>query len=155
MVPVVIGTTAIRTGTPVIGGVDVGTTVNFLFALRCLAPRRRGILTLDKSMRTILLGLCALTVFAGLTQKTAAQTVTLTLDPLTVDADWVWSDEYQCWLWNGPKFQGDYQGHSFFKEHFLNHQFFNFFEDTPAILWLPVPNIQLNAIAGVSPLPSP
>ncbi len=31
-VPVVIGTTAIRTGTPVIGGVDVGTTVNFLFA---------------------------------------------------------------------------------------------------------------------------
>src|ERR1700722_20263095 len=101
-------------------------------------------------MRTILLGLCVLTLFAGLTQKTAAQTVTMTLGPPTVDADWVWSDEYQCWLWNGPEFQGDYQGHSFFKEHFLNHQFFNFFEGTPASFWLPLPSIQLNAIAGGS-----
>jgi hypothetical protein len=106
-------------------------------------------------MRTILLGLCALTLFAGLTQKTAAQTVTMTLGSPTVDADWVWSDEYQCWLWNGPKFQGDYQGHSFFKEYFLNHQFFNFFENTPASLWLPVPDILVDAIAGESPLPSP
>jgi len=106
-------------------------------------------------MRTILIGLCALGLFAGLASKTAAQTVTMRLGPPTVDSDWVWSDEYQCWLWNGPKFQGDYQGHSFFKEHFLNHQFFNFFENTPAILWLPTPNIQLNAIAGESPLRSP
>jgi hypothetical protein len=106
-------------------------------------------------MRTILLGLCALTVFAGVPQNTAAQTVTMTLCPPTVDADWVWSDEYQCWLWNGPEFQGDYQGHSFFKEHFLNHQFFNFFENTPAVLWLPMPDIQQNAIAGESPVPSP
>jgi hypothetical protein len=106
-------------------------------------------------MRTILLGLCALTLFAGLTPKTAAQTVTTTLGAPTVDSDWVWSDEYQCWLWNGPQFQGDYEGRSFFKEYFLNHQFFNFFENTPAILWLPMPNIQLNAIAGESALPSP
>jgi hypothetical protein len=101
-------------------------------------------------MRTILIGLCALGLFAGLPSKTAAQTVTMTLGPSTVDSDWVWSDEYQCWLWNGPKFQGDYHGHWFFKEHFLNHRFFNFFENTPASLWLPMPNIQLNAIAGES-----
>ena len=25
----------------------------------------------------------------------------------------VWSDEYQCWIWNGPEFQGDYQGHPY------------------------------------------
>ena len=146
----VTGTTPIHTGTPVIGGVHIGTTVNFVFALRRLAPRRREILSLDKSMRTILLGLCALTLFAGLTQKTAAQTVTAALGPPTVDADWVWSDEYQCWLWNGPEFQGDYQGHSFFKEHFLNHEFFNFFDNTPAAFWLPLPSIQLNGIAGES-----
>jgi hypothetical protein len=106
-------------------------------------------------MRTILIGLCALGLFAGLTSKTAAQTVPMTLGPLTVDWDWVWGDEYQCWVWNGPQFLGDYQGHSFFKEYFLNHQLFNFFENAPAILWLPVPNNQLNAIAGESPLPSP
>ena len=106
-------------------------------------------------MRTILLGLCAITLFAGLTPKTAAQTLTTTLGAPPVDLDWVWSDEYQCWLWNGPQFQGDYEGHSFFKEYFLNHQFFNFFENTPAILGSPMPNIQLNAIAGESPLPSP
>src|ERR1700686_4303677 len=22
-------------------------------------------------------------------------------------------DEYQCWIWNGPEFQGDYQGHPY------------------------------------------
>jgi hypothetical protein len=110
---------------------------------------------LNKFMRTILLGLCALALFAGLTPKTAAQAVTTTLGAPTVDLNWVWSDEYQCWVWNGPQFQGDYEGHSFFKEHFLNHQFFNFFENTPPILWFSMPNIQLNAIAGESPLPSP
>lgn len=118
-------------------------------------PRGREILTLNKFMRTILLGLCALTLFAGLASKTEAQNVTTTLSPLTVDSDWVWSDGYQCWLWNGPQFQGDYKGHSFLKEYFLNHQFFNLFENTPAILWLPVPDIQVNAIAGESPLPTP
>jgi hypothetical protein len=106
-------------------------------------------------MRTILLGLCALTLFAGLTPKTAAQTVTTTLDAPTLELDWVWSDEDQCWVWNGPQFEGDYEGHSFFKEYFLNHQFFNFFENTPAILRLPNPNLQLNDFAGESPLPSP
>jgi hypothetical protein len=151
---VVTGITPIHTGTPVIIGVDVGTTVN-LFSRSGAWRAGDGILKLDKSMRTILLGLCALALLAGLTQKTAAQTVTMTLGPAAVDADWVWSDEYQCWLWSGPEFQGDYQGHSFFKEHFLNHQFFNFFENTPASLWLPIPNIQLNAIAGESSVPAP
>jgi hypothetical protein len=106
-----------------------------------------GALTLNKFMRTLLIGFCALGLFTGLAPKTAAQTTTTTLAAPTADLDWVWSDEYQCWVWNGPKFHGDYQGHSFFKEHFLNHQFFNFFENTPAILWWPMPTIQLKGIA--------
>src|SRR5260370_12156112 len=48
---------------------------------------------LNKFMRTILLGLCALTLFAGLTPKTAAQTVTTTLGAPTVDLDLVCSDD--------------------------------------------------------------
>jgi hypothetical protein len=96
----------------------------------------------------LMLGTAVLGVFPGLTPKTAAQTSTTTLAAPTVDLDWVWSDQYQCWVWHGPEFHGDYQGRSFFKEHFRNHQFFNFFENTPAILWLPMPTIQLKGIAG-------
>ena len=108
-------------------------------------------------MKRILIGLCALSLFTGLAlaPQAAAQSITIMVGPATDDSYWFWSDEYQCWVWNGPQFQGDYEGHSFFKEYFLNHQFFNFFEITPAILWFPMPNIQLNAIAGESPLPSP
>jgi hypothetical protein len=91
-------------------------------------------------MKTILISLCALSVFAGLTSKTLAQPVRITLRPATSDSYWTWSDQYQCWVWSGPEFQGDYQGHSFFKEHFLNHQFFNFFENTPAIFSDPTPS---------------
>ena len=91
-------------------------------------------------MKTILISLCALSLFAGLTSKTLAQPVRITLRPATSDSYWTWSDQHQCWVWSGPEFQGDYQGHSFFKEHFLNHQFFNFFENTPAILSDPTPS---------------
>jgi hypothetical protein len=24
-----------------------------------------------------------------------------------------WNDEYQCWIWTGPEFQGDYLGHPY------------------------------------------
>ena len=91
-------------------------------------------------MKTILISLCVLGIFAGLTSKTLAQTVRTTLGPVTNDSDWIWSDQYQCWIWSGPEFQGDYQGHSFFKEHFLNHQFLNFFDNTPAIFSDPTPS---------------
>jgi hypothetical protein len=64
-------------------------------------------------MKTVLIGLCALGLFAGLIPKTTAQTVTITVGPATDDSYWVWSDEYQCWVWNGPEFQGDYQGHPY------------------------------------------
>ena len=49
-VPVVTGTTPIRTGTPVIGGVDVGTTVNLFSRSGALRPGRE-ILTFNKFMR--------------------------------------------------------------------------------------------------------
>ena len=62
-------------------------------------------------MKTVLIGLCALGLFAGLIPRTAAQNVTITVGPATDDSYWVWSDEYQCWVWNGSEFQGDYQGH--------------------------------------------
>src|ERR1700749_1958634 len=91
-------------------------------------------------MKTILIGLCALSIFAGLASKTLAQPVRITLGPAMNDSYWIWSDQYQCWIWSGPEFPGDYQGHSFFKEHFLNHQFFNFFENTPAIFSDPPPS---------------
>jgi hypothetical protein len=64
-------------------------------------------------MKTILIGLCALSLFGGLTSKTAAQTVTIVITPATNDSYWVWNDEYQCWVWNGPEFQGYYQGHPY------------------------------------------
>jgi hypothetical protein len=85
-------------------------------------------------MKTILISVCALSLFVGLTSRTVAQVVTTTLGLAMNDSYWLWSDQYQCWVWSGPEFQGDYQGHSFFKEHFVNHQLFNFFENTPGIL---------------------
>jgi len=67
-------------------------------------------------MKRILIGICALSLFAGLAlaPKAAAQSVTVTLvGPETDDSYWVWSDEYRCWVWNGPEFQGDYEGHPY------------------------------------------
>jgi hypothetical protein len=64
-------------------------------------------------MKKILIGLCALSLCAGLVPKISAQTITITTGPATDDSYWIWSDEYQVWLWNGPEFQGDYQGHPY------------------------------------------
>jgi hypothetical protein len=64
-------------------------------------------------MKKILIGLCALSLCAGLAPKISAQTVTITVDPATDDSYWVWNDEYQCWIWNGAEFQGDYEGHPY------------------------------------------
>jgi hypothetical protein len=64
-------------------------------------------------MKAVLIGLCALGLFAGSTPKAAAQTITITVGPATDDSYWVWNDEYQCWVWNGPEFQGDYEGHPY------------------------------------------
>ena len=64
-------------------------------------------------MKKFLIGLCALSLSAGLVSKISAQTVTITVGPTTDDSYWIWNDEYQIWLWNGPEFQGDYQGHPY------------------------------------------
>src|ERR1700719_2874299 len=64
-------------------------------------------------MKKILIGLCALSLGAGLVPKISAQTITITVGPATDDSYWIWHDEYQVWLWNGPEFRGDYQGHSY------------------------------------------
>jgi hypothetical protein len=64
-------------------------------------------------MKKILLGLCAFSLCAGLVPKISAQTVTITVGPATDDTYWVWNDEYQVWVWNGPEFQGDYEGHPY------------------------------------------
>ena len=40
-------------------------------------------------MRTILIGMCALGLFAGLASKTTAQTVTMTIGPPTAGSGWV------------------------------------------------------------------
>jgi hypothetical protein len=64
-------------------------------------------------MKKILIGLCALSLCAGLAPKMSAQTVTITVGPEADDSYWVWNDEYQCWIWNGPEFQGDYEGHPY------------------------------------------
>jgi hypothetical protein len=67
----------------------------------------------SKIMKKILIGLCALGVGAGLVPKISAQTITITVGPATDDSYWVWNDRYQVWVWNGPEFQGDYQGHPY------------------------------------------
>jgi hypothetical protein len=61
-------------------------------------------------MKTVLIGLCSLGLSAGLISKTAA---TIRLSPATDISYWVWSGDYQCWIWNGPEFEGDYQGHPY------------------------------------------
>src|SRR5580700_10929433 len=73
-------------------------------------------------MKKILIGLCAFGLFASLSPKTAAQTVTITVGPATDDSYWVWNDEYQCWIWNGPEFQGDYEGHPYSYWHGRHHE---------------------------------
>ena len=69
----------------------------------------------SKVMKRVLIGLCALSLLTGLAfaPKVAAQSITITVGPATDDSYWVWNDEYQCWIWNGPEFQGDYQGHPY------------------------------------------
>src|SRR5271166_4043127 len=63
-------------------------------------------------MKMLFVGLCALSLCAGFAPKTAAQSVTITMGPVD-DSYWVWNEEYQCWIWNGPEFQGDYEGHPY------------------------------------------
>jgi hypothetical protein len=64
-------------------------------------------------MKKILIGLCALSLCAGLAPRILAQNITITVGPSTDDSYWIWNDEYQCWVWNGPEFQGDYEGHPY------------------------------------------
>jgi hypothetical protein len=66
-------------------------------------------------MKRMLSALCALSLFYGLplAPRAAAQTITITVGPATDDSYWVWNEEYQCWLWNGPEFPGDYHGHPY------------------------------------------
>src|ERR1700722_15944476 len=75
-------------------------------------------------MKRVLIGLCALSLFTGLAfaPKVAAQSITITVGPATDDSYWVWSDEYQCWIWNGPEFQGDYRGHPYSYWHGRHHE---------------------------------
>ncbi len=75
-------------------------------------------------MKRILIGLCALSLFTGLAlaPKAAAQSVTITVGPDTDDSYWVWNDEYQCWVWTGPEFQGDYEGHPYSYWHGRHHE---------------------------------
>lgn len=47
-----------------------------------------------------------------------AQSVTIQAGPQEVvpfdtPSYWVWSNEYQCWIWVGPRFHGDYEGHDY------------------------------------------
>src|SRR6202790_1676231 len=78
----------------------------------------------SKLMKRALIGLCALSLFSGLAfaPKVAAQSITITVGPETDDSYWVWNDEYQCWVWTGPEFQGDYQGHPYSYWHGRHHE---------------------------------
>ena len=75
-------------------------------------------------MKRVLIGLCALNLLTGLAfaPKVEAQSITITVGPATDDSYWVWNDEYQCWIWNGPEFQGDYQGHPYSYWHGRHHE---------------------------------
>jgi hypothetical protein len=69
-------------------------------------------------MKTILIGLGALSLFLGFAPTTQAQSITITTGPMEVSPDtndsyWVWNDEYQCWVWTGPEFRGDWHGHPY------------------------------------------
>ena len=65
------------------------------------------------TMKRILIGFCALSLCAGLVPKISAQTITITVGPAADNSYWIWNDEYQVWVWNGPEFQGDYEGHPY------------------------------------------
>ena len=58
----------------------------------------------------------------GLEPAFRVQTVTITVGPATDDSYRVWNDEYQCWIWNGPEFQGDYEGHPYSYWHGRHHE---------------------------------
>ena len=66
-------------------------------------------------MKKILVVFCTLSFLAGLalTPRAAAQTISIVAGPTTDDSYWIWNDKYQVWLWNGPEFQADYQGHPY------------------------------------------
>jgi hypothetical protein len=64
-------------------------------------------------MKILFYGLLALSVCAGFSPRTSAQTVTITVGPAVDDSYWVWNEEYRCWVWTGPEFQGEYQGHPY------------------------------------------
>ena len=69
-------------------------------------------------MKTILIGLSALSLFVGFARTSQAQSITITAGPTEVspetnDSYWVWNDEYRCWVWTGPEFRGDYRGHPY------------------------------------------
>jgi hypothetical protein len=69
----------------------------------------------DKVMRKIFVAFWTISFLAGLTlaPKAVAQTIRIIAGPTTDDSYWIWNNEYQVWLWNGPEFQGDYQGHPY------------------------------------------
>jgi hypothetical protein len=66
-------------------------------------------------MKKILVVFCTLNFLGGLAlaPRAAAQTISIVAGPTTDDSYWIWNDEYQVWLWNGPEFQADYQGHPY------------------------------------------
>ena len=69
-------------------------------------------------MKTILVGLSALSLFVSFSPTTQAQSITITTGPTEVgpetnDSYWIWNDEYQSWVWTGPEFKGDYEGHPY------------------------------------------
>jgi hypothetical protein len=63
-------------------------------------------------MKKILVAFCTIVFVCGLPSapRAAAQTIKIVAGPTTDDSYWIWNDEYQVWLWNGPEFEGDYQG---------------------------------------------
>jgi hypothetical protein len=61
-------------------------------------------------MKKLLIGLFLLfATFAS------SQSVTITVDPQSeaTHSDWIWNDECQCWIWNGPYFDGFFEGHNY------------------------------------------
>jgi hypothetical protein len=75
-------------------------------------------------MKRILVGLFVLSLFTALAlvPKAVSQTITITVNPTIDDSYWVWNDEYQCWIWNGPEFEGVYEGHPYSYWHGRHHE---------------------------------
>ena len=72
----------------------------------------------NKIMKIILIASGALSLLAGFAPTTQAQSITITtgpreISPDTNDSYWVWNEAYQCWVWTGPEFRGDYRGHPY------------------------------------------